>query len=75
MKPNLFIEKCKSEKTHNEYLAIKCDLGYRVAFVNIDLPTAIEMSGKTAKEVYELKVGESIAIGYIGYDFGQNAKK
>lgn len=60
-----YIEKKQGKKQGSTYLALFCDLGYRVVLVTMETSTIVELSGKTFKEVNDMKVGTIINIGEL----------
>lgn len=59
----LFIEKKAGKREGTTYLALFCDLGYRCLLVTMENAVIVELSGKTFKEINDMKVNEKIVIG------------
>ena len=60
-----YIEKKQGKKEGSSYLALFCDLGYRVVLVTMETAIIVELSGKTFKEINDMKVGTIINIGEL----------
>lgn len=61
----LYIEKKAGKREGTTYLALFCDLGYRSLLVTMENAVIVELSGKTFKEINDLKVGQKILIGEL----------
>ena len=59
----LYVEKCKS-KEGKEYIALKCDFGYRVALVNMDIDICSEMIEYPIAKLYALEIGKPVPVTF-----------
>lgn len=56
----LFVEKKRSKKTDNDYIALFIDLDYRVAILTLDRLIISEITGMSILELNMLKYNERV---------------